>query len=70
MQIGLRETTLFDLLSKLTYSSTWQLLQMTMRPRNAKRTHLATTIQQNLRSASTHRPQTMGKGKGKQKHSS
>ena len=70
MQIGLRETTLFDQLSRLTYSSTWQLLQMTTQPHNAKRTNIATTIQQQLNSNGTDRPHSKGKGKGKHKRSS
>ena len=67
LQIGLRETTLYEMLSKLTYSSVWQLLQMTFQPHNAKRSNLATTIHQSLQSEhkNSRAPKAKGKGKGK-----
>ena len=50
MQIGLRETELYDLLYKLAHCSAWQL------PHNAKRCNNANLLQDSLKSTMKGKP--------------
>ena len=58
----LRETELYDLLYKLAYRSTWQLLQMTLQPHNAKRCSNANTLQESLKDSTKNKRNKKGKG--------